>query len=154
MKKTLFTVILVCSLSGCEEDKSIDAWIEKSPGRVKVLESMVGVSRLERSDYEISRNFAKGLVDVAVEIKQRPELKSRVSARFSKMGSKRICEELILSAVAYRSLLSLCQRKEFFLCAEEVKVIPEATQTILRALSSDQIQQLKKEPICKNKLGI
>ncbi len=154
MKKLLLIGLSCLGLGGCNEEKSIDAWIEKSPGRVKVIESLIGLTRLEQGDYEISRNYAKGLVDMGVELKQRPEIRSQVSNRFSKLGPKRICQDFILSAESYRSLLSLCQRKEFFLCAEEVKVIPEATQTILRALSSDQIQQLKKESSCHSKLGV
>jgi hypothetical protein len=152
--KKLGLALTALFLVACDENKEIESWLLNAPQAVSRISQLDSVGRLERKDYEVSRDYARGLVELTLAMQNNSNAKSRFLSEYSKRGAKGVCQDFLLRTSEEKRLYELCTRNGFFLCAEEVKVINFTKAKLLNALGSTRIDQMRRDSACIEKLEI
>jgi hypothetical protein len=132
MKYFIFFSLLTCSsISFAQSTEQIIGDLEL---KRKNLESMIDRTPYKEEQHLAIEAYFRGLTQFALDVKDYSNSSKRFNNAVSRMGVDTFCSKVFLDKKRWDDLVTNCTKNNFFLCAEEVRALPEIKASLKNSL--------------------
>ena len=148
MKRTLFILMSILFLSACDESKDPKQVVRELADKRVAAEKAISGRDLRFEDHVALKEYFSDVAAIATALKNNPQKKESIIKRAGLASVENTCHELLLSKEIWEELMSRCQYRGYFVCAEEVRAYKEAVMVLYSSLDSDTQERFKINQNC------
>jgi hypothetical protein len=132
-------LILLLVAPYCVFAQNIETYVKDiSAAKKGVADSVLSTPYL-KEQHGIFKNYFVELGGLAEDIRNMPKLAKKYDSYLRNVGLESFCSQIFLETLTWDVLLKNCTKNRFFLCANEVKGLPEYKKG-LRDLMADDLK--------------
>lgn len=148
MKKFIAMILAFGALNACKENEDPRAWVAELAFKKLGAEKAMDSSMLRFEDHAAIKEYFADVAAIAIALKRYPEQREKLVKRAGLGSVESTCRDLLVSREEFERLLSRCQYRDYFVCAEEVRVYKESVQVIAQSLSPDSQASFRSSSSC------
>lgn len=132
MKTTIFFSLLI--FSSISYAQTTEQTISELELKRKNLESLIDRTPYKEEQHLAIEAYFRGLTQFALDVKDYSNTSKRFNNAVSRMGVDSFCSKVFLDKKRWDDLVTNCTKNNFFLCAEEVRALPEIKASLKNSL--------------------
>lgn len=145
----LLSVFILTGISGCDETKDIQNWVENVDTLRKTALKQAEVRPYKNDQYKALKDYFSELNQMALALKNDQGLADRFNEAVSKADLKTTCSKVFITTDQWEVMVRKCTRNRFFLCAEEVRSYREIVSALRGSLKVDQQKRFDETASCR-----
>lgn len=127
----LLSFIFITSVGHAQTTEQV---IENLELKRKAVESVIDKAPYNDNQHLAIEGYFKGLNQFALDVKDYSNTNKRFNNVVSKIGIESFCSKVFLDKKRWEDLVRNCTQNNFFLCAEEVRALPDIKASLKNSL--------------------